>query len=126
MLKDIEKFHEKFGFEKRQGIQNNKDLVDFRIKFLEEELNEFKEAIKEKNDAKALDALVDLTYVAIGTAYLFDYPFHNAWEEVQKANMAKIRQESERSKFDVIKPKGWKAPDIEKIMKIFKYWKAWT
>ena len=58
MLKDIEKFHEKFGFEKRQGIQNNKDLVDFRIKFLEEELNEFKEAIKEKNDAKALLTLL--------------------------------------------------------------------
>ena len=50
MLKDIEEFHKKFGFKKRQGIKNNKDLVDFRIKFLEEELREFKEAIKEEDD----------------------------------------------------------------------------
>tara|TARA_R110000824_G_scaffold7807_3_gene35246 strand:- start:2029 stop:2409 length:381 start_codon:yes stop_codon:yes gene_type:complete len=126
MLKDIEEFHKKFGFEKRVGIKNNKNLVDFRIKFLEEELREFKEAIKEENDAKALDALVDLTYVAIGTAYLFDYPFWAAWTEVQKANMAKVRKESERSKFDVIKPKGWKAPNIEQIINIFKNWKAWS
>ena len=36
MLKDIEEFHKKFELERRKGIEKNKDLVDFRIKFLEE------------------------------------------------------------------------------------------
>ena len=101
-------------------------MVDFRIKFLEEELEEFIDAVRTVDDVKALDALVDIVYVAIGTAYLLDYPFHFGWNEVQKANMLKVRKESERSKFDVTKPKGWKAPNIEQVLHTFKKWSAWS
>ncbi len=125
MLKDIEEFHKKFGLERRKGIEKNKDLVDFRIKFLEEELEEFIDAVRTVDDVKALDALVDIVYVAIGTAYLFDYPFWAAWPEVQKANMKKVRKESSRSKFDVTKPKGWKEPDMKMILEVFKGWSSW-
>ena len=125
MLKDIEEFHKKFELERRKGIEKNKDLVDFRIKFLEEELEEFIDAVRTVDDVKALDALVDIVYVAIGTAYLLDYPFHFGWNEVQKANMLKVRKESARSKFDVTKPEGWKEPDMKKILEVFKGWNSW-
>ena len=126
MLRDIEEFHKKFGLERRKGIEKNKDLVDFRIKFLEEELEEFIDAVRTVDDVKALDALVDIVYVAIGTAYLFDYPFHFGWNEVQKANMLKVRKESARSKFDVTKPEGWKEPDMKMILEVFKGWSSWS
>jgi NTP pyrophosphatase (non-canonical NTP hydrolase) len=125
MLRDIEDFHKKFGLERRKGIENNKDLVDFRIKFLEEELDEFIDAVRTVDDVKALDALVDIVYVAMGTAYLLDYPFWAAWSEVQKANMKKVKKESARSKFDVIKPERWKEPNMKMILDVFKNWSSW-
>jgi len=122
ILKDIDNFHKKYGFEKNEKIDipNNSELINFRTAFLMEELAEYTNAITKKDAAGALDALVDIVYIALGTAWLFNLPFEKAWNEVQKANMSKIRAEDKTgkrgTKFDVVKPKDWKAPNIEKII----------
>ena len=122
ILKDIDNFHKKFGFEKNEkvDIPDNNELINFRTAFLMEELAEYTNAITKKDAAGALDALVDIVYIALGTAWLFNLPFEKAWNEVQKANMSKIRAKDKTgkrgTKFDVVKPKDWKAPNIEKII----------
>ena len=122
LLKDIDNFHKKYGFEKNEkvGIPDNNELVNFRTAFLMEELAEYTNAITKKDAAGALDALVDIVYIALGTAWLFNLPFEKAWQEVQKANMSKVRAKDKTgkrgTKFDVIKPKDWKAPNIERII----------
>src|SRR5210317_2227135 len=122
LIKDIDAFHKKFKFEKNEkvGIPDNNELVNFRTSFLMEELAEYTQAITKKDAAGALDALVDIVYIALGTAWLFNLPFEKAWKEVQRANMSKIRAKSKSKKrgtaFDVIKPKGWKAPNIDQIV----------
>tara|TARA_Y100000361_G_C10984304_1_gene250732 strand:+ start:121 stop:576 length:456 start_codon:yes stop_codon:yes gene_type:complete len=122
LLKDIDSFHKKYKFEKNEkvGIPDDNELVNFRTSFLIEELAEYTQAITKKDSAAALDALVDIVYIALGTAWLFNLPFEKAWNEVQKANMSKIRTKSKSKKrgtsFDVVKPKGWIAPDIEQII----------
>lgn len=122
LIKDIDQFHKKFGFEKNEkiGIPNNNELVNFRTAFLMEELAEYTNAITKKDTAGALDALVDIVYIALGTAWLFNLPFAKAWKEVQKANMSKVRAKDKSgkrgTKFDVVKPKDWKAPNIERII----------
>ena len=122
ILKDIDNFHKKYGFEKNEkvDIPKNNELINFRTAFLMEELAEYTNAITKKDAAGALDALVDIVYIALGTAWLFNLPFEKAWNEVQKANMSKIRAKDKTgkrgTKFDVIKPKDWKAPNIEKII----------
>jgi predicted HAD superfamily Cof-like phosphohydrolase len=122
ILKDIDNFHKKYGFEKNEKIDipNNSELINFRTAFLMEELAEYTNAITKKDAAGALDALVDIVYIALGTAWLFNLPFEKAWNEVQKANMNKIRAKDKTgkrgTKFDVVKPKDWKAPNIEKII----------
>ena len=122
LIKDIDAFHKKFGFEKNEkvGIPDNNELVNFRTSFLMEELAEYTQAITKKDAAGALDALVDIVYIALGTAWLFNLPFEKAWNEVQKANMSKVRAKSKSKKrgtaFDVIKPQGWQAPNIERIV----------
>jgi predicted HAD superfamily Cof-like phosphohydrolase len=122
ILKDIDNFHKKYGFEKNEkvDIPNNNELINFRTAFLMEELAEYTNAITKKDAAGALDALVDIVYIALGTAWLFNLPFEKAWNEVQKANMSKIRAKDKTgkrgTKFDVVKPKDWKAPNIEKII----------
>ena len=122
LLKDIDSFHKKYKFEKNEkvGIPDDNELVNFRTSFLIEELAEYTQAITKKDSAAALDALVDIVYIALGTAWLFNLPFERAWEQVQKANMSKIRSKSKSKKrgtsFDVIKPKGWIPPDIEQVI----------
>lgn len=144
MFGDITAFHEKFKLQ--QTADGNKlpdDFQIFRAKFLLEELNEYLEAVglclmpvsqtefecdiyrdrdrDQFNAEKAFDALIDLVYVAIGTAYLHRFPFNEGWRRVQAANMAKIRtQRSADSKrgsgWDVVKPPGWKAPDLSDLV----------
>ena len=122
LIKDIDAFHKKFGFEKNStvSIPEDNELVNFRTSFLLEELTEYTQAITKKDTAAALDALVDIVYIALGTAWLFNLPFEKAWQEVQRANMSKIRTKSKSKKrgtsFDVVKPKGWIPPDIEQII----------
>lgn len=119
---DISEFHTKFSVPVSNKPElMNTEMLNFRLKFLGEELDEFEEAHDEGDLAKCLDALVDLVYVAIGTADIMGLPFNQAWHEVHKANMAKQRAEhpnqSKRgTQYDVIKPPGWTPPDIEKVI----------
>jgi predicted HAD superfamily Cof-like phosphohydrolase len=114
MIDDIKAFHEKFGLE-YDGPPRllPKELGAFRLGFLFEELTEY--AMAETREDK-IDALVDLVYVALGTAYLHGFDWQTHWDEVQRANMSKVRTErpsdSKRgSSFDVVKPVGWIGPN---------------
>ena len=91
----------------------------FRVEFLKEELQEFVDAARVGDRVKALDALVDLVYVALGTSLFMGVHAHQ-WDEafdvVHQANMTKIRtprpDDSKRgSGFDVIKPEGFVPPE---------------
>lgn len=122
MILDIADFHEKYGLAYEGGPrQLGPELAKFRSGFMQEELDEYKEAC-EKNDLEGqFDALVDLAYVVLGTAYLQGLPFIAGWDEVHSANMKKIRTEnpgdSKRgSSFDVVKPPNWKAPDLAQFL----------
>jgi predicted HAD superfamily Cof-like phosphohydrolase len=131
---DVGDFHEKFGLHRVWASSgptpHDPELMDFRAKFLEEELIEFREGLAEQNHEKMFDALLDLVYVAMGTAHLLGYPWQSGWNLVQEANMAKMRatsaEESQAntgrgSSFDVIKPPGWTPPDIEGLLESLGY-----
>lgn len=124
---DVGLFHHRFGLENTLDSEPGPrecpaELMEFRVKFLEEELEEFKEGLAEGNHAKMFDALIDLVYVAHGTAHLQGYPWQKGWNLVQSANMRKVRaakdgSDSKRgSSYDVVKPEGWTAPDIEGLL----------
>lgn len=121
-VEDIKEFHEKFGFTKRpHGERPSAELMAFRLKFLAEELHELSVSAKYDDLEGMLDALVDLVYVALGTAWLLNLDFEAAWNVVHKANMQKIRAERESdskrgSTFDVVKPKGWNPPNFTNWM----------
>lgn len=123
----VRSFHKKFELDHHSRTEPSlllPDVQKFREDFLDEELDEFKEAIIDGDIAKAADALVDLVYVALGTAHLMGLDFDAHFEEVQKANMAKERstgtddpRSKRRHQLDVVKPVGWKPPDHLPILK---------
>lgn len=124
----VTEFHAKFGLQYLGGARMLEgELKEFRQKFMQEELNEWAEAHEEGDLEKALDALIDLQYVLLGTAYLqgLGGVFSEAFDLVHRANMAKVRasdaSESKRgTSLDVVKPAGWSAPDLSRLVLIAK------
>lgn len=105
------------------------DEHHFRRKFMAEELEEFDAACAAGDLPKAADALVDLVYVALGTAHFMGLPFDELFAEVQRANLTKERT-SDPSKLsahargrdgrggrqDIVKPEGWEGPKIAEVL----------
>tara|TARA_R110000824_G_scaffold167181_6_gene343984 strand:+ start:5477 stop:5905 length:429 start_codon:yes stop_codon:yes gene_type:complete len=137
---DVGRFHKKFGLPFSPPIDSIADderktpkWLDvetqmFRVRFIKEELDELENAYINKDLTQVADALVDIVYVAMGTAHLHNLPWEELWNEVQQTNLAKQRvsslKDSKRmSIFDVVKPKNWKAPRIKAILKKFG-WKS--
>lgn len=140
---DVGEFHHKFGLHSVTHLGSGptevpSDLLEFRIKFMIEELTEFMDATgfyidddgevarcstPEIDDAQAFDALLDLVYVAMGTAHFMGYPWQHGWRRVQAANISKVRAQSDGSdskrgsSFDVVKPPGWRAPNIAEVLR---------
>ena len=115
---DIEEFHDKFGiayYGPPRALPE--DLIEFRTTFMDEELDEYIQAAAKGDKAKMLDSLVDLVYVAVGTAHLHGFNFTEAWARIHAANMKKEKGPSERSAlYDVIKPEGWEPPDLSDLV----------
>lgn len=111
-IKDIEAFQERFDLREPATL----DWLKSRICFLEEELNELKEAADNKDPVAVFDALLDLVYVAKGTAAIADLPWAAGWAEVHRSNMDKIPGgRSHRLSKDMIKPEGWVGPRLEHL-----------
>lgn len=121
---DVGLFNRKFGFpHSNDGAPRAipREEAEFRLNFLKEELREIEEAYAAGDLAGVADGLVDLAYVAMGTAHWHHFPWEELWAEVQRANMDKIRvarvEESARGTlFDCRKPTGWKPPDIQSAL----------
>ena len=120
MYKDIVNFHQRFnisGYGKGITYLTEEERL-FRIRAMQEELNEFVEA-HTLNDE--IDALVDLVVFAIGTAERMGFEWDPHWDEVMRANNEKEPCEtaarSKRGfKLDLCKPEGWTPPNHETII----------
>jgi len=116
-VKDMNEMHAKYGV--HEWVKNNPDklkkYLEFRINFLQEELDETRKAADATDPEEVVDGLIDLCVVAIGTLDAFGVDAHKAWDEVLKANMAKeVGVKPERPNPlglpDLIKPEGWTNP----------------
>lgn len=121
--RDVRAFFEKFGVPIAEKPHwPAEDVIDFRFNHLREELEEFALARRERNLADLADSLIDLAYLSIGTCLTFGIPFLSVWNEVHKANMAKVRAAPDGSNSkrghgtDVIKPEGWRPPNVARII----------
>ena len=125
-LSDINDMHYKFGatewVEDMYRSKNYKilnDFLAFRLDFLEEEFEETQAAFLNKDHKEVVDGLIDLIVIAIGTLDLFKCDADVAWDKIHHSNMAKEpgANKSRKNPFglpDMVKPKGWKSPNITK------------
>jgi predicted HAD superfamily Cof-like phosphohydrolase len=102
----VGQFHDLFEHPKylslnRTIFESNPKLVDLRIKLIEEEVGELKEAIEKRDFKEVADALSDILYVVYGAGHVFGIDLDKTFEEVHDSNMTKACR-TEKEAIDTI------------------------
>ena len=108
-----------------QDVKNSSSLSTdkintLRISLINEELEELKQAILEKNLSEVAEALTDILYVTYGAGHAFGINLDNCFEEVQKSNMSKLGKDGKPIFNDsgkVMKGPDYFKPDLSKFIK---------
>jgi predicted HAD superfamily Cof-like phosphohydrolase len=91
------------------------------LNLIDEEHDELKQAIADDNVTEQLDALIDILVVTIGAIHSMGADGEGAWKEVMNTNFAKIDKKTgkvrKREDGKVLKPVGWKAPELTQFIK---------
>ena len=117
----VGKFMKTFGQEvkNKPGLSSEK-INNLRISLINEELEEFKEAIKNNDLKEAIDALTDILYVTYGAGHSFGVNLDECFDEVQKSNMSKLGEDGKpiyNEAGKVMKGPSYFKPDLSKFIK---------
>jgi predicted HAD superfamily Cof-like phosphohydrolase len=90
------------------------------LSLIDEEVGELNDAVNSNDKLEQLDALVDILVVTMGAIRAAGWDGQGAWKEVMDTNFAKIDPDTgkvrKREDGKVLKPEGWKAPQLEKFL----------
>ena len=87
-------FMKTFGQEvKTKPNLSSGKINNLRISLINEELEEFKEAIRNNDLKEAADALTDILYVTYGAGHAFGINLDKCFDEVQRSNMSKLGED---------------------------------
>jgi predicted HAD superfamily Cof-like phosphohydrolase len=108
-----------------QEVKYNPEFPDekvqkLRISLIEEELEELKEAIENKDVVGVADALTDILYVTYGAGAAFGIDLDKCFEEVHSSNMSKLDRDGRpiyREDGKILKGPDYFEPNLEKIVK---------
>ncbi len=109
----VKTFMETFGQEVKTKPSFSTDKINsLRYDLIKEELEELKEAMKNKDLLEVADALTDILYVTYGAGHAFGIDLDKCFEEVQNSNMSKLGENGK----PIYNESG-------KVMKVPKYFK---
>ncbi|MCB9256744.1 MAG: nucleoside triphosphate pyrophosphohydrolase family protein [Chitinophagales bacterium] len=126
-LSDVALFHDTFNAPiLNEATIPSAERCALRVSLLQEELNELKEAIADKNIVEIADALADLQYVLSGAILEFGLAnkFKEIFDEVQRSNMSKAcstKEEAEATQLAYQKKDGTISHIIQKEDKYLVY-----
>ena len=114
-------FMKTFGQEvkNKPSLSNNK-INELRVSLIQEELDELKEAMNNKDLLEVADALTDLLYVTYGAGHAFGIDLDKCFNEVQNSNMSKLGKDGKPIYNEigkVMKGPNYFKPDLSKFIK---------
>ena len=97
----------------------DKNIIKLRYSLIKEELDEFRQAIEDKNLKEIADSLTDILYVTYGAGHAFGIDLDKCFNEVQGSNMSKLGDDgkpiyNEHGK--VMKGPKYFKPDLSKFI----------
>lgn len=95
-------------------------LTYLRKNLLEEEFNEYLEAIGQEDVVAIADALGDMLYIIYGTARVYGIPLDDVVAEIHRSNMTKVVGGAVLRREDgkVMKPPTYDPPNLREVMGI--------
>ena len=109
-----------FGQEVKITPSFSTDKINsLRYDLIEEELEELKVAMKNKDLLEVADALTDILYVTYGAGHAFGIDLDKCFEEVQNSNMSKLGEDGKPIYNDsgkVMKGPKYFKPDLTKFI----------
>ena len=116
----VGEFMKTFGQEVKSKSSLSSDKINIlRINLIEEELEELKQAINQKNLIEVADALTDILYVTYGAGHAFGINLDKCFEEVQNSNMSKLGDDGKRiysEKGKVLKGPNYFKPNLSNLL----------
>lgn len=113
--RSVHEFHQMCGL----GYPERPSLEGFpgelRVRLIEEEADEFAEAVRDSDMVGMIDALCDLLYVTYGAAVCLGVDLEPFFDEVHRSNMAK-RGGPLRPDGKQLKPPDWQPPRIAEVL----------
>jgi predicted HAD superfamily Cof-like phosphohydrolase len=94
-------------------------ILKLRIDLIQEELDELKEAIENKDIVEVADALTDILYVTYGAGHSFGVNLDDCFSEVQRSNMSKLDENGKpifNESGKVLKGPNYFKPDLKKYI----------
>ena len=118
---DTDKFLKKLKIKKSSGIALlPDDVMKSRYMHMIEEVNEFQYSNNMSDIHGCVDALIDVVYIALGTANMLglnEDQWNECWDKVHAANMSKeLSLDTEGHKLGVKKPANFIAPDFASVL----------
>jgi len=116
----VKTFMKTFGQEvKDKPSFPDKKIQDLRYELIREELDEFKQAIEDKNLKEVADALTDILYVTYGAGHAFGIDLDKCFDEVQSSNMSKLGSDGKpiyNESGKVMKGPNYFQPNLRKFL----------
>ena len=95
-------------------------INELRYNLIKEELEEFKNALENKDLLEVADALTDILYVTYGAGHAFGIDLDSCFEEVQNSNMSKLGKDGKPIRNEagkVMKGPNYYKPDLSKFVR---------
>ena len=113
-------FMKTFGQEVKKKPSLSTDKINnLRVSLINEEFEEFKEAIKKNDLREVADALTDILYVTYGAGHAFGVNLDECFDEVQRSNMSKLGEDGKpiyNESGKVMKGPKYFKPDLSKFI----------
>ena len=116
----VKTFMQTFGQDVKNKASFSTDKINkLRYDLIKEELDELKEALRNKDLLEVADALTDILYVTYGAGHAFGIDLDQCFDEVQKSNMSKLAENGKpifNESGKVMKGPKYFKPDLSKFI----------
>ena len=117
----VKEFMTVFGqnFQTKPDWPKSESEINMRLRLVDEEVGELRDAINDRDIVEVADALADILYIVYGTANTFGIDIDACMKEVHRSNMTKLDKDGKvqyRDDGKILKGEQYEEPNLLKVL----------